>query len=1398
MGNQLTGEAPVVIYPVEHYLTDLAYYEYDCSLGSTRFFKVARAKCREGLVVVRIFVIQDPTMPLPLKEHQEKLDAIYKSLNGLPNCLPFQKHVKLDRAAILIRQYVKYNLYDRLSTRPFLTLIEKKWIAFQLLCALNQCHKVKVCHGDIKAENILITSWNWVLLTDFASFKPTSLPYDNPADFSYFFDTSRRRVCYIAPERLVGKPPSESNWESGGSGLEESQAPRVYRELTPAMDIFSAGCVITEMFCDGVAPFDLSQLLNYSCKNYSPWKLIEAIPDNSVKELVEQMIQRKPELRLSAEEYLIKQRGKAFPEFFYTFFKAYCQHFSSLLPSDDKILLLNRDMDELLSHMEVDERREKNDKLVLIISLVASVARDLHFSSFRLMALKLFLKLSHHVTADIILDRILPFVLNFAQDPLPEVRAATIRTVTSCVKNLKSVPRNDANVFQDYIIPALSPLLSDDVLQVRLTFAENIAQLADTAVKYLDMAQAQEIREVIVQLKDQQKDKSHISDTVVNVKKSPEELKPEIHQVESNYDTELQQLKDLIHQKIFQLLSDPNHSVKMTLMANGMDKLCLFFGRQKANDILLSHIVTFLNVKDDWRLRACFFKTVVDVTMYVGWQCSEVLLPLLQQGLNDTEEFVITEDLHALKQLTNHRLLNKNMMQTLVCDALPLLAHPGAWVRQAAVGFTTAVAQAYDISDIFCKLVPHVEPFLTRKALQLRRPEVVLDALNSPLSRDMFDCLLRSAQLDSVFEVMAKQAYIRSISRQPRSGYPELDQQLAQVFRKLTSLGLNDKSEEKLLAMKDFLLRLHKNRAGSIEAFHQSPTKSHPGNVNISAFGRNVTRRHADLQKNRDPVAETQSTPSGRKKVKKQESVSMNPEWKKMFGSDDPDPGSLSSSPRSLASTASVLDRTSVDTALQAVASANLPPASPGPSSGASHSESLSQSLLSVDSFQKSVSSAGSGDKSSAQKPVVTRYAKCKWELRDLVHHRRAQFEDDILSTDAISGMAWDAHRPADSWRPKGVLVAHLQEHRAAINRLSVSHDHRLFASCSNDGTVRIWESGKLEGKTAANRSKVSLNKQGGKIKSVAFLERSSAVACASDNNSIKVYRLDSGAVQSDTSISVDHDTYGQIMDMAHFDAGAQSVLTYATVSGHMFGWDLRAPGPAWTLRNDPRDGLITSFAVNQSQSWLAVGTYSSTLVCWDMRFRMPINRIHHPSGRRVRRVAMHPSEQSWLVASFNWHSEVSMWDAETRQRQKTLWPSRSPPLTYTKQNKSQEEEGVCGLYVGSTESKPFVLTGGTDMRLRFWDLSYPAHSVCFSDSMEDARNSFNYRSQLMEGSEVIQEQENQREPLDKSENDREMHTMHSAPPPAHQDTVSDITLCHSTQTLVISAARNGHIKVWK
>ena len=67
----------------------------------------------------------------------------------------------------------------------------------------TKCSLQQVYHGDVKIDNVLLTSWNWVYLGDFASFKPTHLPVDDPAAFSYFFDISGRRTCGVAPERYI-------------------------------------------------------------------------------------------------------------------------------------------------------------------------------------------------------------------------------------------------------------------------------------------------------------------------------------------------------------------------------------------------------------------------------------------------------------------------------------------------------------------------------------------------------------------------------------------------------------------------------------------------------------------------------------------------------------------------------------------------------------------------------------------------------------------------------------------------------------------------------------------------------------------------------------------------------------------------------------------------------------------------------------------------------------------------------------------------------------------------------------------------------------------------------------------------------------------------------------------
>lgn len=68
-------------------------------------------------------------------------------------------------------------------------------------------------------------------------------------------------------------------------------------------------------------------------------------------------------------------------------------------------------------------------------------------------------------------------------------------------------------------------------------------------------------------------------------------------QPQQSYEAELMSLQDTFQFMASHLLTDLDNSVKRTLLSQNISKLCTFFGRQKTNDIMLSHIITFLNDK---------------------------------------------------------------------------------------------------------------------------------------------------------------------------------------------------------------------------------------------------------------------------------------------------------------------------------------------------------------------------------------------------------------------------------------------------------------------------------------------------------------------------------------------------------------------------------------------------------------------------------------------------------------------------------------------------------------------------------------------------------------------------------------------------------------------------------
>ncbi|XP_032486405.1 phosphoinositide 3-kinase regulatory subunit 4 isoform X4 [Phocoena sinus] len=1228
MGNQLAGIAPSQILSVESYFSDIHDFEYDKSLGSTRFFKVARAKHREGLVVVKVFAIQDPT--LPLTSYKQELEELKIRLHSAQNCLPFQKAAEKasEKAAMLFRQYVRDNLYDRISTRPFLNNIEKRWIAFQILTAVDQAHKSGVRHGDIKTENVMVTSWNWVLLTDFASFKPTYLPEDNPADFNYFFDTSRRRTCYIAPERFVdgGLFATELEYMRDPSTplVDLNSNQRTRGELKRAMDIFSAGCVIAELFTEGVPLFDLSQLLAYRNGQFFPEQVLNKIEDCSIRELVTQMIHREPDKRLEAEDYLKQQRGNAFPEIFYTFLQPYMAQFAkeTFLSADERILVIRKDLGNIIHNLcghdlpEKAEGEPKENGLVILVSVITSCLQTLKYCDSKLAALELILHLAPRLSVEILLDRITPYLLHFSSDSVPRVRAEALRTLTKVLALVKEVPRNDVNIYPEYILPGIAHLAQDDATIVRLAYAENIALLAETALRFLEL----------VQLKNLSMENDPNSEEI-----------DEVTHPSGNYDTELQALHEMVQQKVVTLLSDPENIVKQTLMENGITRLCVFFGRQKANDVLLSHMITFLNDKNDWHLRGAFFDSIVGVAAYVGWQSSSILKPLLQQGLSDAEEFVIVKALNALTCMCQLGLLQKPHVYEFASDIAPFLCHPNLWIRYGAVGFITVVAHQISTADVYCKLMPYLDPYITQPIIQIERKLVLLSVLKEPVSRSIFDYALRSKDITSLFRHLHMRQKKRNGSL-PDCPPPE-DPAIAQLLKKLLSQV--------------------------------------PEVTNVQ---------------NRKPT-------------------------------------------------------------IQVLSSTILP--------------------------------------STYQIRITT----CKTELQQLIQQKREQCNAERIAKQMMENAEWESKPPPPGWRPKGLLVAHLHEHKSAVNRIRVSDEHSLFATCSNDGTVKIWNSQKMEGKTTTTRSILTYSRIGGRVKTLTFCQGSQYLAIASDNGAVQLLGIEASKLPKSPKIHplqsrvLDQKEDGCVVDMHHFNSGAQSVLAYATVNGALVGWDFRSSSNAWTLRHDLKSGLITSFAVDIHQCWLCIGTSSGTMACWDMRFQLPISSHCHPSRARIRRLSMHPLYQSWVIAAVQGNNEVSMWDMETGDRRFTLWASGAPPLSELQPS----PHSVHGLYCSPADGNPILLTAGSDMKIRFWDLAYPERSYVIAGSTSSS--SVSYYRKIIEGTEVVQEIQNKQKVGPSDDAPRKGP---ESLPVGHHDIITDVATFQTTQGFIVTASRDGIVKVWK
>ncbi|KAI0165502.1 hypothetical protein GGR57DRAFT_447705 [Xylariaceae sp. FL1272] len=838
-------------------LSDLV---HERSIGNARFMKSIRARHRDGVALAKVTV--KPYSGCSLAEYGTRILQEREKLRDVPNALGFERALETQTNAYLIRQYIHSSLYDRMSTRPFLEDIEKKWLAFQLLCALRDCHARDVYHGDIKTENVLVTSWNWLYLTDFTgSFKPTMLPDNNPATYSYFFDLSGRRTCYIAPERFVEQI----------SDTRELQG----HDLTWSMDIFSAGCVIAEVFLE-TPIFSLSQMFKFRRGEYDPViSHISRIPDQGLREMLSSMIQRDPQKRYSAEQYLQFYKSKIFPEYFYNFLHQYMElitdptsgrapvtgAFKNLGESDDRIDRVYYDFDKIAyflgyrefdvpSHMSrltprfglslfpvrlnipnnehwatVRTQPPNDDGTLIFLTLVAGSMRSTARAASKIRACDLLLAFSEKLTDEAKLDRVLPYLMTLLNDDVDVVAIAALRTITQVLSLVTVVTPVNAHVFPEYILPRMQVFLSGASRQpimgkerkepsplVRAAYASCLGSLATTASRFLELTAVLRAEGSI-----------STADPEVEAGSNPDAA------FDGLFDNTQAELVDLFEPHAKALVEDADASVRRAFLSS-VPELCMFFGSAESNDILLTHLNTYLNDRD-WMLKCAFFETIVGIAAFLGsTSLEEFSLPLMVQAVTDPEEHVVHAALHSLAELAKLGLLSKGKTWELIDVIGRFTMHPNIWIREAAAEYISSAAKLLSPADVRCIILPLVKPFLKPSMIPDFTELALLDSLKKPMSRAIFDIALSWAQKtdkglfwkairqqkQSTFTVASTALSIRSLRElQPQSlNKIARNDEDEHWLSRLRHMGMNPEDEFKLLVLREFIWRLSqmKNR----------------------------------------------------------------------------------------------------------------------------------------------------------------------------------------------------------------------------------------------------------------------------------------------------------------------------------------------------------------------------------------------------------------------------------------------------------------------------------------------------------------------------------------------------------------------------------------------------------
>ena len=197
--------------------------------------------------------------------------------------------------------------------------------------------------------------------------------------------------------------------------------------------------------------------------------------------------------------------------------------------------------------------------------------------------------------------------------------------------------------------------------------------------------------------------------------------------IKSTYDSDLLTLHQTISQWVVHIVtdsSDASSPPKKALVKN-LACLCNFFGHYGVMKFVLPQILTFLNDKSDWQLRAALCQHLPSACAVVGRAATElIVIPCIETALVDEEDSVISCALLCLKSLVEMGLVTRATLLGPHClpsseegglgtieKCAPLILHYCHGIRHSAISFIHGAWKSLGFPDNEVFLLPLLRPF---------------------------------------------------------------------------------------------------------------------------------------------------------------------------------------------------------------------------------------------------------------------------------------------------------------------------------------------------------------------------------------------------------------------------------------------------------------------------------------------------------------------------------------------------------------------------------------------------------------------------------------------------------------------------------------------------------------